>query len=208
MQKVVIQGEGSDKAVVRDQGLLVSVLPYPPTGVPNNLIPFVGSLTVNGDGATSDLRVDGSVTPIDAFVGPPITGDLYLTTANILISDNGVVALNRFGGIGGGLTNGIDIFVETENSRFAVANSLKSNFDLIRLGTLTQGTGGKTDAYLLANTNAANEDGYNPVLDFTKVSPLGVRLRKDTLDKLGITINDDLTSLGTFDIIINGYVRV
>lgn len=208
MLKVNIQGSGPEKVEVHDDGLLVSVLPYPPTGVPNNLVPFVGSLTVNGDEVSSDLRVDGSTTPIDAFVGPPINGDLYLTTANILVADSGVVALNRFGGIGGGLTNGIDIFVETENDRFLVASSLKSNFDLIRLGTLTQGTGGKTDAYLLANTNAANEDGYNPVMDFTKVSPLGIRLRKDTLDKLGITINDDLTSLGTFNVIINGYVRV
>lgn len=207
MLKVSVGGEGTDKALIRDEALLVSLLPYPPTDVPNNLIPFVGALAINGDGST-DLTVDGSVVPIDAFIGPPITGDLYLTTGNVLISQSGVVALNRFGGINNGLTNGLDFFVETENSRFLVASSLKTNFDMIRIATKTQGTGGKNDAYLLANTNPANEDGYNPILDFTAVSPLGIRLRKDTLDKLGVRINDDLRALGTFNIVITGYVRI
>jgi len=208
MLKVQIIGEGPEIARVLDQGALVSVLPYPPLDVPNKIIPFAGNLTVNGDNITSDLRVDGSVIPVDVFVGPPITGDLYLTTANILISDSGVVALNRFGGITGGLAKGIDIFVETENARFSVAQGLKTNFDMIRVSTLTPGTGSKNDAYLLANTNSGNEDGYNPILDFTDLSPLGIRLRKSSLDKLGFTINDDLRPLGTFNVIITGYIRI
>ena len=102
----------------------------------------------------------------------------------------------------------ITFFIETANERVEISIPLKSNFDMIRVGTLTQGTGGKTDAYQLSNTNSANEDGYNPVLDFTGVSPHGIRLRKDTLDKVGITISDDLTGVSTFNVIINGYIRI
>ncbi len=206
--KVRIQGLGAEVAKVEDEGVLTSVLPYPPLNVPNNIIPFVGNLTVNGDGTTSDLTVDGSVNSVDAFVGPPITGDLYITSANILIADSGVIALNRFGNINGGLANGMDFFIENANQRFLFSGKLKTNFDFIRVGTLTQGLGGKNDAYQMSNATPLNEDAYNPVIDFTRVSPLGVRLRKDTLDKLGVIINDDITSISTFNILINGYIRI
>lgn len=205
--KVKIQGSGTDIAKIEDEGLLTSVLPYPPINVENQIIPFVGSLTVNGDGVTTSLSVDGSVNPVDAFVGPPIFGDLYLTSANILIADSGVIALNRFGNITGGLTNGVDLFVENANQRIAFATGLKTNFDLIRLGTLTQGLGSKNDAYQMSNATPANLDAYNPIVDFTRVSPHGIRLRKDTSDKLGITINDNIT-VDTFIISITGYIRI
>lgn len=207
MIDVRVKGEGPEFAEVHDDGLLVSVLQYPPLDVPNKIIPFFGSLTVNGDGVTTSLSVDGSVTPADAFVGPPVTGDLYITTANVLIADSGAISLNRFGSLAA-LTNGVNFFVETENERIDVSIGLKTNFDFIRVGTLTVGTGGKTDAYQLASTDADNDDGYNPVLDFTNVSPLGIRLRKDTEDKLGVCINDDLTTVNTFNILINGFIRI
>lgn len=207
MISVNIKGEGPDFADVQDKGVLTSVIPYPPLDVPNKLIPFFGSLTVDGDGVTTSLSVNGSVTPVDAFVGPPVTGDLYITTANVLIADSGAISLNRFGNLPA-LTNGINFFIETENERLDISISLKTNFDFIRVGTLTVGTGGKTDAYQLASTDAQNDDGYNPVLNFTNVSPLGIRLRKDTEDKLGICINDDITTVNTFNILINGFIRI
>ncbi len=206
--KVKIIGEGPDFAKVEDEGVLTSLLPYPPLNVDNKIIPFVGNLTVNGDGSTSDLTVDGSVNSIDAFIGPPTSGDLYITSANVLIADSGVIKLNSFGSASGGLTNGFDFFIENANQRFLFTGKLKTNFDFIRVGTLTQGLGGKNDAYQMSNATPLNEDAYNPIIDFTRVSPLGVRLRKDTLDKLGIIINDDITSVSTFNILINGYIRI
>lgn len=209
MIKTQIIGDQPEVAKVgKDGDLLTALIPYPPLDVENRLRPFVGSLTVNGDGVTTELTVNGSVTPVDAFIGPPVDGDLYLTTANVLIADSGTIALNRFGGITGGLTNGIDFFVELANQRFGFAAAIKTNFDLIRISTLTEGLGSKTNAYEMANTDPSNNDGYNPVLDFTKISPLGIRLRADTLDKLGICVNDDLTSVATFNVVITGYIRL
>lgn len=205
---IKVTGEKAGFADVQDKGLLVSSIPYPPINVDNKVVPFIGTLTVNGDGVTSNLTVDGSSTPVDAFIGPPVFGDLYLTTANVLIADAGAISLNRFGAINGGLTNGINFFIETANERLDISIALKTNFDFIRVGTLTAGTGGKTDAYQLASTDSSNNDGYNPVLDFTKVSPIGIRLRSDTEDKLGICINDDLSGVATFNIIITGYIRI
>ena len=203
-----ITGEKAGFADVQDRSLLTSILPYPPLDVPNKLLPFIGTLTIDGDGITSNLTVDGSVTPVDAFIGPPIFGDLYLTTANVLIADSGAISLNRFGSINGGLTNGVEFFIETENERLDISVGLRTNFDFIRVGTLTVGTGGKTDAYQLASTDTSGNDGYNPVLDFTKVSPLGIRLRADTQDKLGVIIRDDISGVATFNVIINGFIRI
>ena len=208
MLKVRIQGQGSDTAQLEDGGVLTSILPYPPLNVENKVIPFVGNLTLNGDGVTSSLSVDGSTINVDAFIGPPVFGDLYLTSANILIGDSGVLKLNTFGSIAGGLTNGVDFFIENANQRVVFASALKTNFDFIRVGTLTQGLGGKNDAYQMSNATPANEDAYNPIIDFTLISPGGVRLRKDTLDKLGIIIKDDITSVSLFNILINGYIRI
>ena len=59
----------------------------------------------------------------------------------------------------------------------------------------------------MMNSLSDNEDGYNPVMDFTRISPLGVRLRADTKDKLGVSIRDDLTSVNTFNILITGFIR-
>lgn len=208
MLDVRVKGEKSNFADVQDKSLLTSVLPYPPIDVDDKVIPFIGALTVDGDGVTTNLSVNGSTTPVDAFIGPPVAGDLYLTTANVLIADAGSIALNRFGSIAGGLVNGINFFVETANERLDISIGLKTNFDFIRVGTLTVGTGGKTDAYQLANTDPSNDDGYNPILDFTKVSPIGIRLRADTQDKLGICINDDISGVATFNIIITGFIRI
>lgn len=208
MLETRIVGDLGDRADVQERSILVSPLPYPPIDVPNKVIPFIGNMTINGDTVTTDLNVDGSTTPIDAFIGPPVSGDLYLTTVNILIADGGTVSLNRFGGINNGLTTGVKFFVQTENEKIDISPNLKTNFDLIRIGTLTQGTGGKTDAYLLANANTSNNDGYNIVIDLKRISSGGIRMRKDTLDQLGMTINDDLTSVATFDILVSGFIRI
>lgn len=208
MLDVRIKGKGPGFAELQDEALIVTSTPYPPLNVANKVIPFIGSLTVDGDGVSTSLSVDGSSTPVDAYIGPPITGDLYLTTANILIADSGSIALNKFGSINGGLTNGITFFIELQNERQDISEGLKTNFDVIRVSTLTQGTGGKTDAYQLSNTDTSNDDGYNPILDFTRISPQGVRLEARSLDKLGVCINDDLTGVATFNIFITGFVRL
>ena len=208
MLKTRITGEDTSFADVQDKSLLASLLPYPPLNVENKVIPFIGNLTVNGDGITTNLSVDGSVVPVDAFIGPPVNGDLYITTANILIADSGVITLNRFGNLNGGLNNGIEFFVETANERIITSVPLKSNFDFIRVSTLTEGIGSKNDAYQLSNTDSDNDDGYNPVVDFTRISPLGVRLIKDTQDKIGLVISDNISTVNTFNVIITGFIRI
>lgn len=205
---VNIKGEKAGFADIQDNSLLTSVLPYPPLDVEDKIIPLIGSLTVSGDDVTTNLNVDGSVTPVDAFIGPPVNGDLYITTANVLIADNGSVQLNKFGSINNGLTNGIRFFIESKNERIIVSAPLRTNFDFIRAGTLTEGLGSGASSYKINNADIDNDNGYNPIIDFTRLSPIGIRMRADTQDKLGVVISDDLTEISTFNIIITGFIRI
>lgn len=199
--------KGYSVHVNEDGALLIEVEPSPSLDTPNHLEPFTAFFTVNGDGTSASLSVNGSVTPVEAWVSSVPDGDLYITGANVLIADGGTIALNRFGGIAGGLTNGCDLFYESGRGRQIVATGLKTNFSFIRLGSLSAATGGKTDAYQMSNVDAANNDGYNPVLDLTRVSPQGIRLRQDSFERLGIVINDDLSGVATFNIFITGFKR-
>lgn len=203
----ILGDNGEGYARVTDKGLLVSVLQYPPLDVPNLEIPFFAQMTVNGDGVTTDLTVNGSVTPIEAFVRSSPRGDIYISTANILIADAGAVALNKFGAQPA-MTNGVKFFISTENEMIDTSLGLKTNHDFIRAGTLTQGIGSKTDAYQLANLDPANDDGYNPIIDLTRISGQGIRLRKNTNDNFGITIRDNLEPVSTFNILLTGKIRI
>lgn len=177
------------------------------------IIPFASLLTIGGvpvsEGGVSDLNVDGSTTSVDAFVTGQEAGDLYLTTANIVIADSPTVALNLFGGIAA-LTNGVLFFYEVPSGRKELATSITTNFDFIRLASLTEGLGSKNDAYQVNKLNAAGDDGYNPVFDLGRLSPLntGIRIRKNSNDKLGFCIRDDLTAVNTFNVIAIGYIRL
>ncbi len=195
-------------AVVSDEGeLLINQSQAPAVNGPNKIRPFVANVTVNGDGVTSDLTVNGSTTPVDCFVGAVNDGDLYLTTANVVIADAGSVQLNRFGSAAA-LTNGLDLFYATQEQRYVLATGVSTNFDLLRISTLSKPTGGKADGFQLANLNSSNNDGYNPILDLTRISPIGIRLKKSSTDKLGLRVNDNITGVATFNVVMLGFVRL
>lgn len=197
-------------AEVIDEGSLKVTL-SPTLGVEKKItsVPFSRFLTVNNDGVTSDLTVSGTpANPTEAFVSGQSLGDFYVTAANILIADDGAVALNRFGS-SPALINGVDFFYNFPSAD-VILGTARTNFDVIRFSTLTKPTGGKSDAFQLANANAGNEDAYNPILDLARNSPngLGARLRQNSNDKLGIRIKDDLSGVSTFNILLIGFIRI
>ena len=172
-------------------------------------VPYSERLSVDGEGVITNLNVTGSLSsPVRAFVKSQTDGDFYVTTANISITDNTALQLNRFGALSR-LTNGVQFFYAIPRGE-RILGSVKSNYEMIRLGTLTQPIGTKTDAYQISAIDSSNNDGYNPVLDLTRFSPfgLGIKLNQNRNDSLGIIIQDDLSGLVTFDIILTGYIRL
>lgn len=173
-------------------------------------VPFTVKFTVNNDGVTNNLNSIGSLaSPIDAYISGFGEGDFYITTLNMLISDNAnSLLLNRFGGQPK-LINGIQFIYSIEEKEI-VLNTSVTNFDLIRLGTLTQPIGTKNDAFQINGTTVDNEDSYNPVFDLTRLSPygMGIKIRKDSLDKLIFRVRDDLSLVNSIYIECFGYIRI
>lgn len=165
-------------------------------------------MTVEGDGLTTRLAVDGSLNPVRAFVTGQPEGDFYVKSANILIADSGVIKPNLFGS-GPALLNGIDIFYDVQSANTTLGTA-KTNYDFIRFSSLTPPTGSKIDAFQVSNVNVDNEDAYNPILDLGRFSPydIGIRIRKNSIDKFGIVINDDITGVSNFNILLEGYLRL
>lgn len=200
---------------VIEKGLAVSptVVPRPAS---SNFIqrPFVIALSIDGTGIgiASDLSlIDGSVNSVDAFVEARADGDLYFTTANIFIEDSGNIQLEDFGAIAGGLANGLNSFIESKGIKSAITQTpLKTNLDLIRVGTLTAGLGEDASAFRGKQSQGGGDTFYNPVWDLKRLSASGegVVLAAGTNQRMGVTINDDLTSLTSFNILFEGYLRI
>ena len=209
---VTLIDENKNTPQIIDRGLVVTNNPTPPPSQSEFLqIPFVRGLAINGDGST-DLTVAGSPTsPIDAFVKARSDGDLYIKAVNMVIEGTGNLALEDFGDISGGLTNGIDTFIQNEDVKFPITQvPIFTNLDAIRIGTLTPAIGTDASAFRIKQTQGGGDTLYNPVWDMTKLSAgvEGVVLSANTNQRLGITINDDLTGLTSFTIIVLGYLRI
>lgn len=206
----IIDKDGEEARII-EGALVVSNIPVPsPSNIKFIQIPFIENLSINGDGVSFDLRVDGSVTPIDAFLEARSDGDLYIKTANIIVEDAGNIALEDFGALPA-LTNGIDTFIENEGIRFNITKQpIKNNFDMIRIGTLTPAVGADDTAFRIKQRLGVGDTLYNPVWDFTRLAggTEGIRLASNTKQRLGITINDDLTTLTSFNMVLTGYIRL
>lgn len=110
------------------------------------------------------------------------------TTRNIRLPQNTWVNLSEESGI----SSGNRVVIENIG-----VNILRVSVNEVKPSNDTETVMVKSDAYI---TN----------VDLTKLSPLnfGIRIRKDTQDKFGIRINDDLTGMVSFDVICSGYIQL
>ncbi len=211
---VQIRGLNNEAASVVDGGLVVSQVPAPSSSQDILTLPYVSFLTVDGDGITEDLRVAGTLAdPIDAYISAESGADIYINTISILITDSDVgggIALNEFGGISGGLVNGMVPFFQNKGEKLAFADRpLFTNFDFVRIGTLSPHLGEDDMSYRIRAAKNALDYSYLAIWDVTRLSPygLGLRLSANTKQRLGIEIRDDITSLSGFEILATGYRR-
>lgn len=147
-----------------------------------------------------DLNVNGSVTPIEFTVSP---ADLAFNTkwdiTRMLITINDATAMDdgKFGGVNA-LTNGIVIRVE--NSYTKNIFNAKTNGDLashmydVQYIDATLGPGGQ---YALRGRRSFSGQDKNGVV---------IRLNANTDDAFKVVVQDDLTGLTKFHIIIQGHI--
>lgn len=216
---------GDNEAIVDEGGFLrvvISGLPLNTTG--NKQIIYRRFLTLNNDGTTTEMTVDGSTTPQRFTINAEQDKDIFITSLSFQILGTGITLGEDFAGSGASLTNGCRLFYKDNvNGEVNIGTQLQNNFDFIRLcqgnpafnnGDNSTGTG----PFIAPSITSAGSgkggsiaDGIIPVLDVKSVFGLafGIRLNANTKDELVLEVNDDLsTGLGvgaSFNIIAYGF---
>ena len=201
------KGSGRKAAVTKECGLVVSDLRLPPEDIEVPIRPFRQFML---NGASSDMRVSGTAaSPIDFVIDSSSDADRYIDSISFVIADQNAV-LNNFGSISA-LTNGIEIFYEDNKlGNVVIADSLKSNFDFIRLcGKGSSPIGADASSYRASNVEG-NSEGYLMTLDFSDQfgMPWGIRLPKDSNLRLVLRVKDNTSGVDAFNAIVYGFDRV
>lgn len=187
---------------ISDEGQAeVVVHPHPPKSETISAIPFTSFFKTAA--GSSNMVVDGSSTPVEFSISANTTQDIYIKVCSVVIAQQNAV-LNKFGNITA-LTNGLTLkWVTGDLGTETIADSLKTNFDFVQLGLGQPAFGDGTTAFRAGNVISTDE-GYLPVIDFSKIFGLqyGLRLRASTSDKLVWTVRDALAGVTRFD--IKGY---
>jgi len=192
-----------NQAIVQDDSLTIVSFPCPPLMRQKNEI-FRQYFTDDGTSTGSnDMLVDGSGTPVIFWVSADEKNDRYITFVNIVIADEGA-KLNKFGGIAA-LTNGCDFFYENIRGEITIADALKTNWDFMRMGLsqtpvpqikVQKDIEGKVDAYV----SCVNFIQFMP--------PYGVKLDRATQQRLAIRVNDNVSTIDSFNAIAYGFDRI
>ena len=215
-----------NEAIVDDNGFLrVAVSNIPLSNVGNRQIIYRNFLTLDNDGSTVEMTVDGSTTPQRFTINAQEDKDTFITSLSFQIIGTGIALGEDFAGSGASLTNGCRLFYKDNvNGEVNIGTQLQNNFDFIRLcqgnpafnnGGTTQDTG----PFIAPSITSAGggkggsvADGIIPVLDIKNVFGLafGIKLNANTKDELVLEVNDDLSAgLGvgaSFNIIAYGFV--
>lgn len=194
---------GYTLGINKDEAAYVTVSDYPNTATKIKAIPFRQYLTLTGEsGGTSNMRVSASLSsPSNFFISAQVKHDIYIKTISVSIVDAGST-LDKFGNITA-LSNGIEFFwFNQEQGDVVIHESLKSNWDFIRLSQGNPAFGDAANSFRAPNVVSTSE-GYMPVIDFTKIFglPWGIKLKKGTTDRIVFRIKDNVTGLDSFDAI-------
>lgn len=205
---IVKDGDGQTAKVLESGALLVQQDELVQFGGERILI-FNGFLTDDGTPTgNNDMRVDGSVTPIEFSITPPdVSRDLYISTLFFTIADAGAT-LNKFGNITA-LTNGCSLRYNNKEGERVVRSGLVSNFEFGRMAGFQPAFGDGNAAFRANNVVGASE-AYLFQYDFKKINGFdyGLRLEGGTTQSLSLVINDDVTAIDLFDCYVSGFERI
>lgn len=197
-----IISDGNSKAnrlKILDEGELGVVLhTHPPEKESRISLPFRQYFTDDGTSSGSnDMRVDGSVTPVEFYIGAEEGFEVFIKFISIKIADAGA-KLDKFGALAA-LTNGVEFEWQSQKlGSLTIHDGLKDNLEFFRLSNLSPGivdlSGGGADAAIVS-WDLSNIFG----------NPWGLRISENSLERIIFRVRDDLsTGLDEFNIIGHG----
>lgn len=193
-----INGEGEVAVVIHQ---------HPPIDEDVVALPFRSYFTDDGEpGGFNDMAVNPPVDYLDYYIKASTEHDIYIKYITVEIGDAGSPSLNKFGAQTA-LTNGVAFYWDSQQEPlYPLHEGIKTNKEFIRIASDTAGIGTGVDAYLADVSGGGTEKSYLPNMDMTEIYglPWGLRLKKNSNDKIIFRIQDDLTGLTTFNAIATG----
>jgi len=144
-------------------------------------------------GSSSDLNIDGSSTPVVFNIVPNSGKKFFVHRVIIVIQDQGISFL-KFGGITGGLTNGVAVEVQEGGESIRDIGA----FGNIKLNSQFSFGGGGI------SLTSASTDLFQVTFDIAAVGTAFELVDSDS-DFLRFTVNDNLTTIDQFKIVAQGY---
>ena len=208
MITVKLVGENGKEIKIGKEGEVTAALhTHPPRGEQIESLPFRQYFTDNGLGTGSNaMNINGVTTPTEFYIAGRPDYDIYIKYLSIAIGDNGAPNLTKFGNENA-LSNGVEwAWITDELGDYELHEGIKTNLDFIRIGGDTAAIGTGVDAFLADVSGGGTEKQYLPSIDLSETFgiPWGIRLKKDSRDKLVFRVKDDLSGLLTFNIVAYG----
>jgi len=210
-QKIVNgKGEKYTAEVNKYNCLSVSNCPAVPAkaGAPNHFRYYSARLGSTGsDSGTTNMNVDGSVTPQKFYITSHEDYDLYITGLVIFIGDS-TISRKGFGALSA-LATGWDLYIVEAGVTTYIVEKAKTSSNVIRQTGYMRPYGTGAELYLASDYNASNDDAnaiYVPIWETMNCGDLkGVRIGRGTQNKIESVVNDDLTGLVDFTVRVLGY---
>ena len=208
------------KPIVNDDGRLYEIdTVYPPITNDRQIILYVDDLTLNNDGVTTDMKVDGSVTTQEFSVNADKDFDIFINSVSFFIAaENVVTDLGEFAGIVTPLTNGCQLIYEnSDEGDIIIGDNLQTNYDLLRMCNMNPQFGLDSNAaFKIIQAFSNQDDGYLFILKFADYGyeqeySGGIRLKAGSTDRLVFKIRDNLnltpSDISSFDGRVYGFKR-
>ena len=209
--KLVGKDNNSVQTIDQSGASLNIIKPIPPFKPDQRMRVFRQHLTDDGlptDGTNQDMRVNGSSTNVDFYVGSHNDRDRYICFLSFIIADASAT-LDGFGNLSA-LTNGCVLEYIDEAGTVTIHDGIKTNFQLIRLCGGTPAIGNTTNAFRASNVSGSAE-GYIPFLDLRTTFGFqwGILLKAGSTQRITFRIRDDLsTGIDSMDCIAYGFERL
>ena len=197
-KQLKINGEGEVSVVIHQ---------HPPIDEDIFALPFRSYFTDDGlPNGFNDMAVSPPVDYIDYYISASTEFDIYIKYITVEIGASGTPNLNKFGSLTA-LTNGVSFYWDSQKEPlYELHEGIKTNKEFIRIASDTGAIGTGVDAYLADVSGGGTEKSYLPSIDMSEIYglPWGLRLRKNSLDKIIFRVQDNLTGLSTFNAIATG----
>lgn len=167
-----------ETSIIDDQQIIIN--PRPGKGFRQYLL----------NGSSYSMNVDGSSTPV-TFQNAPASGKIwYISSISIILEDSSM-NFEKFGGISS-LTNGVDWYAKENNGSEELLANIKRNGDYYGFATDIIFDSASTDIMVIS-------------INLFKSEGTMFKLIGSNSDYIKAIINDNLTSIQRFNVIIRGY---